>query len=104
MHKTNQHHYYLQTMGITPWILRDKPKAQIIVLFDNLDFNQAERALLDNMFQSVGLDSRELSLKCFSEQSSEAKEAFIKLPHPSYLLEHPIKKREAYAALGCIAS
>ena len=103
MHNTNKQHYYLQTMGITPWTLRDKPKAPIVVLFDHLDFNPAERILLDNLFQSVGLDTDSLSLKCFSEQSSEAKEAFIKLPHPSYLLEHPIKKRAAYAALGRLA-
>ncbi|MCH9690177.1 MAG: hypothetical protein K0U24_04065 [Gammaproteobacteria bacterium] len=103
MHKKNKQHYYLQSMGITPWILRDKPKAPIVVLFDNLDFNSAERILLDNMFQSVGLDISALSLKCSSEKSSAAKEACIKLPHPSYLLEHPIKKREAYAALGRVA-
>jgi hypothetical protein len=89
----NTQNYYLQTMGINPWVLRDVPKQQVIIFMDNIKFNQAEQVLLDNMLQSVGLDASQVSI----QQSDDAS---VVLPHPGYLLAHPLEKRKAYAMLG----
>ncbi len=125
----NTQHYYLQTMGITPWVLReasedppptchglsaasmgpaDKPRgvdslgnSQCIILLSNqVELNQEERILFNHMLESIGLDSEHISIKLFSEQACKAHPAALKLPHPSLLLQDPIQKRNAYAALG----
>jgi DNA polymerase III psi subunit len=89
----DKQNYYLQTMGINPWVLRDAPKQKHVIYMDNIALNPAEQVLLDNMLQSVGLDSNDVSLK-------QATQGVDVLPHPGFLLAHPLEKRKAYAALG----
>ncbi|MDX2345935.1 MAG: hypothetical protein QNK11_03575 [Legionella sp.] len=89
----NTQNYYLQTMGINPWVLRDAAKAQHVIYMENINFTQADRVLLDNMLQSVGLDSSDVCIKQVDKKADV-------LPHPAYLLADPIEKRKAYAMLG----
>ncbi len=116
---TNQQLYYLQTMGIDPWVLRDVPQASMLVLAENIDFSSDEQMLLDVMFESIGLDSTQVCIEPFSKDVLQHHKASVvialgdiaknaqqvmTLPHPADLLEHPIKKRQAYEALGRLQS
>ena len=89
----NIKNYYLQTMGINPWVLRDTPQQEFVIHMENIKFNPNEQALLDRMLQSVGLDSSNVCIQ-------QAKEGVDILSHPGYLLVNPLEKRKAYAALG----
>jgi hypothetical protein len=97
--QTNTQLYCLQTMGINPWVLRDKPN--IILLFDSINFTEAERIFLDKMLSSVGLDSTQVRIQLFSDELSKQAKA-VKLMHPTYLLAHPIEKKAAYMTLGAL--
>ncbi|MCH9755708.1 MAG: hypothetical protein K0U37_00755 [Gammaproteobacteria bacterium] len=117
---SNHQLYYLQTMGIHPWVLRkDASQPLLLVLIEDINLSQDEQMLLDAMFQSVGLDSTQIGIKPFSKdvlQSHKASvvmvlgdiqedcEGVIILPSLADLLEYPIKKRKAYEALGCCIS
>lgn len=64
------HHYYLQQMGIEPWILRHKPlqsPIKLLVAAPTVPLEGKAATLLQNMLKSIGLLPTEWSI--FSENS-----------------------------------
>lgn len=108
-------------MGINPWVSRDDSKStQVLVLVDNINLKSDERMLVNVMFQSIGLDASQVSIKQFSEDLLQDKQQgvvsiilgdivveharhdLMVLPHPATLLMYPLEKRKAYEVLGCL--
>ena len=113
---SNHQLYYLQTMGIHPWVLRkDASQPLLLVLIENINLSQDEQMLLDAMFQSVGLDGSHICIKPFSKEAIQSHKASVVmvlgdiqedcegvmvLPHPADLLQSPLLKKKAYDTLG----
>lgn len=117
--KSLLHAYYLQQMGIEPWILRDKkPLLQGMVISDTLEGRSL--VLLHAMLKSIGLLPHDVligGLDLLDSVCARKPLAVLSLGpcagylrgleqdihgiplivthHPEHLLEHPIDKREA---------
>lgn len=65
----NLHHYYLQQMGIEPWLIRKlettaiPSKIKLVIRSEGLPFEDKAANLLNKMLTSIGLTSDEVDLK-----------------------------------------
>lgn len=122
---SNLQTYYLQTMGIEPWVMRhSESQAQVTVVLDAKFSDANQQKLFYAMFRSIGLsedmlnivydissDSFKLhvskiqpqviiALGCHVEACHTT--PVITMHHPSDLLKNPIIKKEAYAHLASV--
>ena len=114
-------HYYLQQMGITPWVLRQKVVARLVIVAKTQGLS-AER-LLNKILQSVQLQANDVyivdnlpeniksinpklilvlhedvaSLKQSRERMHPHQGIDVMVSyHPAYLLRNPQYKKKAY--------
>ena len=71
---TQLHHYYLQQMGIEPWIIRRRPsqaKIKLLILAENFPFAGKAASLFDNMLKSIGLLPSDIGIlsECFDKNT-----------------------------------
>ena len=62
---TQLHHYYLQQMGIEPWIIRrssSQTKIKLLILAENFPFEGKVASLFNNMLKSIGLLPSDISI------------------------------------------
>ncbi|MDF1684110.1 MAG: hypothetical protein P1U36_05590 [Legionellaceae bacterium] len=128
---THKQTYYLQTMGIEPWVMRRAESSGLITVVMSQPMHDArQKKLCDAMFRSIGVSEDMLDmvynldadkLKTHVQQTQprvmialgsqlEGKidagdqVLVITMHHPADLLQNPHHKKEAYHALGRVAS
>jgi DNA polymerase III psi subunit len=119
--------YYLQTMGIEPWVMRrvESPELITVVMAQRLE-NPRQKKLMQAMFQSMGVSEKMLDIVYDTHADNLKKHLHKTKPrviialgckvdvcdetpvvimhHPADLLQNPCKKHEVYHALGRVAS
>jgi hypothetical protein len=133
---THKQTYYLQTMGIEPWVMRradlsSESSGLITVVLGQPMADVRQKKLYDAMFRSIGVSEDRLdvvhhldagNLKKHVQKTQPRviialgsklgpivmdagdKTLVIAMHHPSELLQNPHYKKEAYHALGRVAS
>ena len=124
---THKQTYYLQTMGIEPWVMRHtESQALMTVVVDAEIRDVNQNKLFHAMFRSIGVSEDMLDVVYGLDADNFKKhiqkinprvvialgckvEACDKTPvivmhHPSDLLQNPSDKKKAYAELGQVAS
>ncbi|MDF1826935.1 MAG: DNA polymerase III subunit psi [Legionellaceae bacterium] len=123
--------YYLQTMGIEPWVMRHAELASessglITVVIEQRLENSSQKKLMHAMFQSIGVSDKMLDVLYDSEAKNlnhhiqktkprvvialgckvdvHDKTPVFMMHHPADLLQNPSHKRDVYHALGRVAS
>ncbi|NCT56124.1 MAG: hypothetical protein GW760_00170 [Legionella sp.] len=119
--------YYLQTMGIEPWVMRrvESPELITVVMEQRLE-NPRQKKLIQAMFQSMGVSENMLDMLYDSEADNlnqhihktkprvivalgckvEVRDEtpVVNMHHPAELLQNPCDKKKVYHALGRVAS
>jgi hypothetical protein len=124
---SNTQLYYLQTMGIEPWVMRNsESQALVTVVLDTKISDVNQKKLFYAMFRSIGLSEdmldvvHDLNADGIKQYINKTKPQVIialgcrvdvcdKTPvvvmhHPSDLLQNPNNKKKAYYDLGQVAS
>lgn len=127
--------YYLQTMGIEPWVMRRagafvQSSGLITVVMEQPMHDARQKKLCHAMFRSIGVSEDVLDMVhnldtgylkehvqkkqprvmiAFGSQLEGkldvgAQARVVTMHHPSELLQNPHHKKEAYHALGRVAS
>lgn len=132
---THKQTYYLQTMGVEPWVMRRaelSPESSVLitVVMEKPIHDARQKKLCNAMFRSIGLSDDMLDMvdnldadnlktrvqktqprviimlgnKLEGKVDVGDKMLVIAMHHPSELLQNPHNKKEAYHALGRVAS
>jgi hypothetical protein len=124
---THKQTYYLQTMGIEPWVIRRTESSVLMTVVMDAEIHDAsQNKLFYAMFRSIDVSEDMLEVVYDLDESSFKKHIqktkprviialgckveacdttpVIVMHHPSDLLQNPIDKKKAYADLGRVAS
>lgn len=124
---THQQMYYLQTMGILPWVMRRVESPVLITVVMKQRIHDArQKKLVDAMFRSIGVSEKMLDM-LYDSQADNLNQYIHKtkprviialgckvdvcdetpvvdMYHPADLLQNPCHKHEVYHALGRVAA